>query len=134
MRGEVLARWQEFVGAGRADATLQARLGRWRDRLAAALSGGATPGQDLADALESGLVLLVDNAAERAAEDTATAWRADAAGAELLRRLRERADRLVTRLPGGRGTHRAGLAGGGARAGPPGGRRAPDHRPAAATG
>jgi hypothetical protein len=84
LRGEALTRWQEFVGAGQLTRTLQGRLGHWRGRLSVTLSGGAIPGQDLVDALGSGLVLLVDNAAERAAEDTATAWRADPAGAELL--------------------------------------------------
>ena len=84
MRGEVLAHWQEFAGTGELRQLLQARRGRLWDRFAANLSGDATPGHDLTAALESELVLLVDNAAERAAEDTATAWRADAAGADLL--------------------------------------------------
>ena len=47
-------------------------------------------------------MLLVDSAAERAAEDAATAWRADAAGAELLRESGERAGPLLPRLPGRR--------------------------------
>jgi len=86
LRGEVLARWQEFVGTGELMHTLQTRVGRWRDRLTAALSGGDPPGQELTVALESGVVLLVSAAAERAAEDAGRAWRADAAGAELLSR------------------------------------------------
>jgi hypothetical protein len=85
LRGEVLARWQEFVGTGELMHTLQARVGRWRDRLAASFNGSAPPGQELSVALESGVVLLVTTAAERAAENAAKAWRADAAGAELLR-------------------------------------------------
>ena len=36
LRGEVLARWQEFVGTGELMRTLQTRIGRWRDRLTAA--------------------------------------------------------------------------------------------------
>ena len=85
LRGEVLARWQEFVGTGELMHTLQARVGRWRDRLAASFNGSAPPGQELSVALESGVVLLVTTAAERAAENAARSWRADAAGAELLR-------------------------------------------------
>ncbi|HVH23527.1 MAG TPA: hypothetical protein VNA11_13835 [Pseudonocardia sp.] len=101
LRGEALTRWQEFVGAGQLTQILQARLGRWRHRLSATLSGGATPGQDLVEALESGLVLLIDNAAERAAEDTATAWRIDTAGTELLRAS---GSALTTSSPGFRAT------------------------------
>ena len=36
LRGEVLARWQEFVGTGELLRTLQDRVGRLRDRLSAA--------------------------------------------------------------------------------------------------
>src|SRR3954454_24392801 len=86
LRGEGLARWQEFVGTGELTQTPHTRGGRWRDRLTAALSGGEPPGQELAVALESGVVLLATAAAERAAEDAGRAWRADAAGAELLNR------------------------------------------------
>jgi hypothetical protein len=85
LRGEALGRWQEFVADGQLAQILHARPGRWRRRFSATLSGSTAPGQDLVDALESGLVQMVDNAAERAAEDTATAWRADTAGTELLR-------------------------------------------------
>jgi hypothetical protein len=85
LRGEVLARWQEFVGTGELMRTLQTRIGRWRDRLTAAVTGTAAPGADLAVALESGIVLLVDSAAERAAENAAGSWRGDPAGAELIR-------------------------------------------------
>jgi hypothetical protein len=85
LRGEVLARWQEFVGTGELMRTVQTRIGRWRDRLAAAVTGTAGPADDLAVALESGIVLLVDSAAANAAENAVTAWRAHAAGAELLR-------------------------------------------------
>ena len=44
-------------------------------------------------------MLLVDSAAGRAAEQTATAWRGDAAGAELLRGVRLGAGPLLPRLP-----------------------------------
>lgn len=84
LRGEVLARWQQFVGAGELMHSLQSRIGRWRDRLTASLTGAPPPGRELAEALESGVVLLVDSAAGQAAEDAAAAWRADPAGAGLL--------------------------------------------------
>ena len=44
LRGEVLARWQEFVGTGELLRTLQDRVGRLRDRLTAAITGRPQPG------------------------------------------------------------------------------------------
>ena len=44
LRGEVLARWQEFVGTGELLRTLQDRVGRLRDRLSAAITGRPQPG------------------------------------------------------------------------------------------
>jgi hypothetical protein len=76
LRGEVLARWQEFVGTGEFMRSLQAQVGRLRDRLAAALSGRPAPGQDLKVALESSVEQLLRAEADRAAERTVTSWRA----------------------------------------------------------
>jgi hypothetical protein len=84
LRGEVLARWHEFVGTGEFLRTLEARLGRVRDQLAAALTGRPLPGRDLTVALGSGVVVLVTAAAEAAAERTAAAWRTRPAGVALL--------------------------------------------------
>ena len=84
LRGEVLARWQEFVGTGEWMRSLQAQVGRLRDRLTAALSGRPTPAQELEVALESSVEQLLRAQAEAAAERTVTAWRALPAGPELL--------------------------------------------------
>ncbi len=43
LRGEVLARWQEFVGTGELLRALQARVGRMRDRVTAAFTGRPRP-------------------------------------------------------------------------------------------
>ena len=43
LRGEVLARWQEFVGTGEFFRTLEARVGRLRDRVVAAVTGRPAP-------------------------------------------------------------------------------------------
>lgn len=94
LRGEVLARWQEFVGTGELLRALQDRVGRWRDRLTAAFTGRPQPGGDLTVALESGVALLVHSAAERAAERAAVSWRSGAAGTGLLRASQERLDRV----------------------------------------
>ena len=98
LRGEVLARWQEFVGTGELLRTLQDRVGRLRDRLTAAITGRPQPGTELTAALESGVALLVDAAAERAAERAATSWRTSAAGTALLRDTEARLDRSSPNL------------------------------------
>lgn len=84
LRGEVLARWQEFVGTGEWMRSLQAQVGRLRDRIAAAVTGKPAPGEDLKVALESSVEQLLRAEADRAAERTVTAWRALPAGSGLL--------------------------------------------------
>jgi hypothetical protein len=84
LRGEVLARWQELVGTGDIMRALQARVGRFRDRLIASLTGRPIPGERFQDALGSGLVTLLRGAATDAAERAGVAWRAHPAGGALL--------------------------------------------------
>jgi len=89
LRGEVLARWQEFVGTGELLSTLQARIGQLRDRLVAALTGRPTPGVELKVALETSLGQLIRSAAADAAEQAYASWQAEPAGAALLVDARE---------------------------------------------
>jgi len=84
LRGEVLARWQEFVGTGEFLRSLEAQVGRLRDRITAALRGQPQPGEDLKVALETGVEALVRAAADRAAEGAAGRWAAEPGGAALL--------------------------------------------------
>ena len=84
LRGEVLARWQEFVGTGELMRALESKVSRLRDRVAAAVQGKPVPGKDLAEALETGVEALVRASADTAAERAGSAWAADAAGAQLL--------------------------------------------------
>jgi hypothetical protein len=84
LRGEVLARWQEFVGTGEWMRSLQGQVGRLRDRVTAALTGRPGPGVEVHQALESGVEVLLLDAADDAAERTVTAWRGTAGGAGLL--------------------------------------------------
>ncbi|MFI6265722.1 ABC transporter [Micromonospora sp. NPDC051006] len=103
LRGEVLARWQEFVGTGEFFRTLEARIGRLRDRLIAAVTGRPAPAAELRTAIESQLVTLLRGVAAEAAENAYTGWKAHPAGAALLEPglahpgddLPERAERLV---------------------------------------
>nr|WP_198348253.1 ABC transporter [Plantactinospora sp. KBS50] len=84
LRGEVLARWQEFVGTGELFRTLEARIGRLRDRVVAAVTGRPAPGRELQTAIESQLVTLLCGVAADAAEAAYTGWQAHPAGAGLL--------------------------------------------------
>jgi hypothetical protein len=84
LRGEVLARWQEFIGTGELLRTLETRVGRWRDRMVSAVRGQPAPGEQLSVALESGVEALVRAEADAAAERVATEWRAIPGGSRLL--------------------------------------------------
>ena len=84
LRGEVLARWQEFVGTGEWMRSLQHQVGRLRDRVAAAFTGRPAPAENLQDALESSLERLLRAEADRAAERTVLAWRSLPGGPGLL--------------------------------------------------
>jgi hypothetical protein len=64
--------------------SLEAKIGRVRDRVTAAVQGKPQPGDELAEALETGVEALVRAAADEAAERTGSAWQADPAGAALL--------------------------------------------------
>src|SRR5262245_61698560 len=84
LRGEVLARWQEFVGTGEFLRSLQGHVSRIRDRLSAAVRGKPRPAADLQVALETGVEALIGSAADEAAERTVESWRASTAGSALL--------------------------------------------------
>ena len=84
LRGEVLARWQEFVGTGEWMRTLQDRVGRLRDRVAGALSGRPAPALQVQGAVENSVERLLRAEADHAAERTVTAWRALPGGPDLL--------------------------------------------------
>lgn len=84
LRGEVLLRWQEFVGAGKVLRALESRAGWLRDRVGAVLSGRPAPAERVSVAVESGLETLVVEHAEAAAERTETVWRSHPAGKALL--------------------------------------------------
>ncbi len=84
LRGEVLARWQEFVGTGEFMRAVEARISRARDKVTAVVKGEPAPAAGLAEALESGVEALVIAAADEAAERAGAAWQGEPAGAALL--------------------------------------------------
>jgi hypothetical protein len=103
LRGEVLARWQEFVGTGEFLRTLESKVGHLRDKVVSAVTGRPAPGRNLQAALESQLVTLLRGVSADAAEQAYSAWQAHPAGVALLEPsmqipspdLPQRADRLV---------------------------------------
>ena len=88
MRGEVLARWQDFAGSGELLRALQARraMGRQRRRR------GPARAQTLRAAVRTALESLLISVADRAAEDSVSRWRNLPAGAALLDQLAAGAD------------------------------------------
>lgn len=84
LRGEVLARWQEYVGTGEMLRGLENRVSRIRDRVMSAAKGTQPPTQTFTVAVGSGLQALVVEHAETAAERAALAWHALPAGAGLI--------------------------------------------------
>uniref|UniRef100_UPI002B267481 dynamin family protein n=1 Tax=Nocardioides sp. TaxID=35761 RepID=UPI002B267481 len=64
MRGEVLARWQEFVGTGELLRSLENRVGGLRDRLVNTIKGKPQQAERVTVAVESGLETLVLEHAE----------------------------------------------------------------------
>ncbi len=85
LRGEVLARWQEFVGTGELLKSLETRVGWLRDRVVNAVKGKPQQAERVTVAVESGLETLVLEHAEAAAERAEASWRGTVAGQILLK-------------------------------------------------
>jgi energy-coupling factor transporter ATP-binding protein EcfA2 len=84
LRGEVLARWQEFVGTGEFFRQVESTVSRVRDRFTSFLKGEPARADNLGEALQSGVEALVVNRAELAASSTSRAWRVLPGGDQLL--------------------------------------------------
>jgi len=84
LRGEVLARWQEFVGTGELIKTIESKVSWLRDRLTNALRGKPQQAGQVTVAVESGLQTLILEHAEAAAERAAGSWASVEAGRRLL--------------------------------------------------
>jgi len=99
LRGEVLARWQEFVGTGEWMRSLQGQVGRLRDRMVAAVTGRPAPGEELNGAVEHSVERLLRAEAERAAERTVIAWRSLPGGPGLLDGVERELERVSPDFP-----------------------------------
>lgn len=84
LRGEVLARWQEFVGTGELLKSLESKVSWVRDRVTSAVKGQPQQASRVTHAVETGLQTLVLEHAEAAAEQAYAAWSTLASGRGLL--------------------------------------------------
>ncbi len=84
LRGDLLARWQEFVGSGELVRSLEAKVGFVRERLVNAIKGKPQQAERVAVSIEMAVEALVVDHAERAAEKASAEWRAEEYGAALL--------------------------------------------------
>ncbi|WP_427007069.1 dynamin family protein [Pseudarthrobacter sp. H2] len=84
LRGEVLARWQDFVGTGEFFRAMEQNIGRLRDRMGAFFRGEPTPAVRVETAIETGLQAVIIDEAANAAERTDQRWRSDPAVRQLL--------------------------------------------------
>ncbi|WP_338748179.1 ABC transporter [Janibacter alittae] len=104
LRGEVLARWQEFVGTGEFFRKVEKGVARIRDRVTASVRG-PEPTAELDEALQTGVTALLLAEADTAAATIARTWRGTEAGPVVLdehpglarssRGLEEDVERLV---------------------------------------
>jgi GTPase SAR1 family protein len=84
LRGEVLARWQEFIGTGEFFRQVETTVSRWRDRITAAIRGNPVPAEGVDEALQSGVADLVRSQADGAAARIAREWRSLPGGESVL--------------------------------------------------
>ncbi len=98
LRGEVLARWQEFVGTGELFRSLETKVGWLRDRVTGWFRGKPQQAERVTVAVESGLETLILGAAENAAEETVRSWQSVEAGTRLLAGAPQPLDRASREL------------------------------------
>jgi hypothetical protein len=84
LRGEVLARWQEFVGTGEFLRQVEAGVSRLRDRVTAVIKGSPPPTSELGEALESGVAELLTAQSSSASAAVVRRWRQLPGGPEVV--------------------------------------------------
>lgn len=85
LRGEVLTRWQDFVGTGEFFRSVESTVGKIRDRISGFLRGAPpTKVVEVEQALEVGLHSVIMEEAAAAAETVQRRWLEDRAGRALL--------------------------------------------------
>jgi len=92
LRGEILARWQDFVGAGELLRGIEGAIGRVRDRVGAFFSGRPPATHRVEQAIESGLHTVFIAEITKACHDVDRSWKNTPLG-KVLR------DQLATPRP-----------------------------------
>lgn len=98
LRGEVLARWQDFVGTGEILRQVEERVGRFRDRLTAWFKGATVKEPEhIEEAIEHGIAGMLVGETEAAIAAVERAWARGLGGEELAAKaaasLRSHSDR-----------------------------------------
>ncbi|WP_257997927.1 GTPase [Glutamicibacter arilaitensis] len=75
LRGEILARWQDFVGAGELLRGIEGAIGRVRDRVGAFLTGKPPATNRVEQAIESGLHTVFIAEVTKACHDIDRSWK-----------------------------------------------------------
>ncbi|SEE05809.1 dynamin family protein [Ruania alba] len=84
LRGEVLSRWQDFVGTGEFFRSVETTVGRVRDRVTAFLTGRPQPAREVKEAIGHGLHAVLVDQADTAAERAFRAFATEPAARGLL--------------------------------------------------
>lgn len=105
VRGEVAARWQDFVGTGEVLRSVEGKVGRIRSRLVDGVTGKRSKADDVAAAVAQDLAVLLLDHAETAAASVTDAWVTSPAGEAIVaarpgldrapRDLRARTERIA---------------------------------------
>ena len=84
LRGEVMARWQDFIGTGEFMRSVESGIGRMRDRVGRFFTGEPDKAMDVTVAVKSGLESLIIDAAQSAAQRVESSWMATPAGRYII--------------------------------------------------
>lgn len=84
LRGEVLTRWQDFVGTSNLMRSIERGVSRVRDSIVSFFRGGEPDAKPVELAIAHGLEAITIDAIEGARERVRSAWRSDPAGSGIL--------------------------------------------------
>ena len=91
LRGEVLARWQDFVGSGEMLRQVEAGVGKVRDRIAAWFRGDTqAQAEQVEEAIEDGIARMLIGETESAIATVERAWARGLGGERLVSNAAER--------------------------------------------
>ncbi|MFT4245249.1 MAG: dynamin family protein [Micrococcaceae bacterium] len=85
LRGELLSRWQDFVGTGEFFRNVEQKISTFRDKITSFVTGKPMTNPKVEAALESGLQTIMISEADKSAKKTAFAWNQDTAGKVILK-------------------------------------------------